>query len=104
MMFYATQTQKKERISPIPFAHSHLFIKFASILRHSGGKEGLYRRGVYCDYLYRLNSRKIPFRVKMITIAPHHWYVAAIIGYLHILWCGLLIIHSKGNARSLILG
>ena len=37
MMFSAKQTQKKERNFPIPFAHSHLFINFASILRHSGG-------------------------------------------------------------------
>ena len=38
--FSTTQTQKKERICPIPFAHSHLFIKFASIQRHSGGLRG----------------------------------------------------------------
>ena len=36
-MFSILQIQKKERNFPIPFAHSHLFIKFASILRHSGG-------------------------------------------------------------------
>ena len=55
----------------------------------------------YWNYLRFPNSRKIWKAVKMIAVAPHHWYVRPLLAFHISFGVGYCFIHSLGNARSL---
>ena len=106
MMFSILQIQKKERNFPIPFAHSHLFIKFASILCHSGGLGGrTFKQKVLLKLSSSLKLRNFDIDTKMIAVAPHHLIYTYLYrsGYCQY-GVGYCFIRSEGNARSLTIG
>ncbi|MDO5490148.1 MAG: hypothetical protein Q4F52_08575, partial [Bacteroidaceae bacterium] len=54
-------------------AHSHLFIKFASILRHSGGLGGrTFKQKVLLKLSSLMKFSQNFSAVKVIAVAPHH--------------------------------
>ena len=42
--------------------------------------------------------------MKMMAVAPHHWFVQSLVASYITFGVGYCFIHTVGNARSLILG
>ena len=81
----------------------NLLIKFAQFLG-LWLYEQTFSKRCYWYYLLKSNSRKIWNSMKIVTIAPHHWYVQPSLASYITFGVGYCFIHAVGNARSLILG
>ena len=79
---------------------SHLFTKFVTIPFHSSGLEGHFDKKVLLTLSSALKLRNFDIGMKMIAMAPHHWFVQSSLGFYISFGVGYCFIHSKGNAKT----
>ena len=79
--------------------HSHLFVKFVAIPIQQWQGRTFWTQRCYWNYLSFSNLANLN-AVKIIAMAPHHWFVQPILGSYISSGVGYCFIHSKGNARA----
>ena len=100
-MFSILQTQKKGRNFPISFAHSHLFIKFASILRHSGGLDGrTFKQKGVIEIIFDTQTSQLWKWNEDDGSSTTSWFVQPLLASYISNGVGYCFIHSIGSAKT----
>ena len=86
-------------LSPLKIILSHLFVNFVAIPFRSSGQGEHFDKKVLLKLSSKVKLRNFDIGMKMIAMAPHHWYVQPF-GFYISFGVGYCLINSKGNAKT----
>ena len=79
---------------------SHLLTIFATIPRHKCGKDVFFSKKVLLKLSSLMKFSQNFYAVKMIAVAPHHWFVQPSLALYIPNWCGLLLYPTAKAMRE----